>query len=150
MYTVKVEDHFSAAHIIEGHPKCGRLHGHNYVVEWTIKGRELEPSGMFVDFGVMKQVLKEAVDYLDHRFLFPVGDIDPESKTYKYQQVCEDDFVDLPVKSSTAENLAKLFALQLVMQLHKVVKKHPHEFMSASLVTIKETPNSEATYEMSV
>ncbi|HLE81832.1 MAG TPA: 6-carboxytetrahydropterin synthase, partial [Dehalococcoidia bacterium] len=27
---------FSAAHMLVGHPKCGRMHGHNYRVDVTV------------------------------------------------------------------------------------------------------------------
>ena len=50
MYTLKVEGAFEAAHHINDYPgKCARLHGHNWVVEAVVKGRELDELGMLVD-----------------------------------------------------------------------------------------------------
>lgn len=41
MYTLKVEGAFEAAHMVNGYPgKCARLHGHNWVVEAVVKGRD--------------------------------------------------------------------------------------------------------------
>ena len=43
MYTLKVEGAFEAAHHVNGYPgKCARLHGHNWVVEAVVKGKELD------------------------------------------------------------------------------------------------------------
>ena len=46
MYTLKVEGAFEAAHRVAGYPgKCDRLHGHNWVVEAVVKGKELDELG---------------------------------------------------------------------------------------------------------
>ena len=39
MFSISKQFHFCASHIIEGVPEghpCGRLHGHNYVVELVL------------------------------------------------------------------------------------------------------------------
>ena len=70
MYTLKVEGAFEAAHHINGYPgKCARLHGHNWVVEAVVKGRELDELGMLVDFKDIKQTLKDTLERFDHRYL---------------------------------------------------------------------------------
>ncbi len=62
----RYETEFSMAHIIKGHPKCGREHGHNYRLLVSVKG----DSTIFVDFYVIKEGIEEVVsrDY-DHRFV---------------------------------------------------------------------------------
>ena len=63
MYTLKVEGAFEAAHMVNGYPgKCARLHGHNWVVEAVVKGRELDELGMLVDFKIIKKALKETLE----------------------------------------------------------------------------------------
>jgi len=63
---IKVKSGFSAAHYIEGHPKCGELHGHNYVVLLTVSvkdtGKQIE-----VDFDDLKRVLDETCKGYDHK-----------------------------------------------------------------------------------
>ena len=52
--------------------KCNNPHGHghNYVLEVTVRGRIDARSGMVVDLKDLKQVLnREVIDVLDHRFL---------------------------------------------------------------------------------
>jgi 6-pyruvoyltetrahydropterin/6-carboxytetrahydropterin synthase len=70
MYTVRIEDGFSAAHFLTRyHGKCERLHGHNYKVFVTAAGRELDDGGMLVDFGLLKGALRQVTTELDHTSL---------------------------------------------------------------------------------
>lgn len=70
MYTLKVDGAFEAAHRIAGYPgKCDRLHGHNWRVEATVAGTELDGLGMLVDFKLVKKALKDVLEELDHRYL---------------------------------------------------------------------------------
>jgi 6-pyruvoyltetrahydropterin/6-carboxytetrahydropterin synthase len=61
---------FSACHMIPGHEKCGRLHGHTYTVNLKIDG-EADESGMVLDFGNVKKVLKKILEELDHEVIVP-------------------------------------------------------------------------------
>lgn len=55
---------FAAAHIIAGHPKCGRQHGHNYTVVAKVYGQ----SGAWLDFEDIKRKVDELIDgEYDHR-----------------------------------------------------------------------------------
>ena len=57
---------FAAAHVIAGHPKCGRQHGHNYTLLAKVYGR----SDMWLDFDDIKRKVDEFVDErYDHRDL---------------------------------------------------------------------------------
>ena len=62
---------FSAAHFIPGHPKCGRLHGHNYDVSVKIRSSYVDDAGMIVDFGAVKLKMLEILTPLDHKILIP-------------------------------------------------------------------------------
>ena len=61
---------FSACHFIAGHEKCGRLHGHTYVVSLRING-DIGEKGMVMDFVQIKRGLRSIVDDLDHRVIIP-------------------------------------------------------------------------------
>ena len=70
MYEICKEVHFSAAHIIEGHPgKCSELHGHNWRVRLQVTCETLDSIGMGVEFSHIKEVLREITDRLDHKDL---------------------------------------------------------------------------------
>ncbi|KAM9989551.1 hypothetical protein ACTFIY_005604 [Dictyostelium cf. discoideum] len=50
--------------------KCINSHGHNYVLEVSVKGAVKEDIGMFMNITELKEILKEKVmDKLDHKNL---------------------------------------------------------------------------------
>ncbi|MCX7965177.1 MAG: 6-carboxytetrahydropterin synthase QueD [Syntrophorhabdaceae bacterium] len=70
MFNLYITDTFSAAHRIEEyHGKCEELHGHNFKVEVLVQGDKLGPGGMLVDFKVLKTLLKNILNSLDHKYL---------------------------------------------------------------------------------
>jgi 6-pyruvoyltetrahydropterin/6-carboxytetrahydropterin synthase len=55
---------FAAAHIIAGHPKCGRMHGHNYQLLVKVYGHSSE----WLDFEDIKRKVDQVIDEkYDHR-----------------------------------------------------------------------------------
>ncbi len=67
MYYLRVFDYFSSAHYLTGYEgKCESLHGHNWKVEVEVKGRELNNIGILIDFKILKQLLHEIMEKLDH------------------------------------------------------------------------------------
>jgi 6-pyruvoyltetrahydropterin/6-carboxytetrahydropterin synthase len=74
-YTVSVAKEyltFSAAHFITiaGH-QCERLHGHNYRVGVTAAGAVDLDTGVVVEFGEVKEIVRPLITSLDHRVLLP-------------------------------------------------------------------------------
>lgn len=61
---------FSAAHLLPGHFKCSRMHGHNYVLDVEIETSELV-NGMILDFVEIKKVVREFLEQFDHKLLLP-------------------------------------------------------------------------------
>lgn len=122
MYTLKVEGAFEAAHQLPDYPgKCARLHGHNWVVEAVVKGRELDKLGMLVDFKTVKKALNNVLDCYDHRFL---NELVPFNTGV----------------NPTAENLARIIFTEL----------EDNEVFTAEVqlaaVTVFESPKSSVTY----
>lgn len=71
---------WSAAHVIPNHPKCGRLHGHDYTLdikvlipESVINMKMLSVKGYILDYGDIKKVAKKYIEDMDHRFIIPMG-----------------------------------------------------------------------------
>ena len=108
---------FSSAHFVVGHPKCERLHGHDYYVDIVVEG-QLDEKGMLIDFGIVKQVIKPILDMLDHKIIIPKSstklDIHNDNDdwvvivldmvTYpKKLFLTKDEVCLLPIKNSTAE-----------------------------------------------
>ena len=122
MYTLKVEGAFEAAHHINDYPgKCARLHGHNWVVEAVVKGRELDELGMLVDFKDIKQTLKDTLERFDHHYLNELA----------------------PFKDGvnpTAENLARIIFEELAG--NEIFKRDS----VLAAITVFESPKSSVTY----
>ncbi|MFT6580403.1 MAG: 6-pyruvoyltetrahydropterin/6-carboxytetrahydropterin synthase [Alphaproteobacteria bacterium] len=63
---------FDAAHTLalEGNrPEYFRTHGHSFTAEVTLQGTRVAEKGWVIDFGLLKSVLNEVRDGLDHRML---------------------------------------------------------------------------------
>ena len=63
---------FEAAHklpyVPNGH-KCGRLHGHSFLVRLYLSGDVDPKTGWLIDFGDVKNIFKPIYDQLDHYYL---------------------------------------------------------------------------------
>jgi len=60
------ETEFHAAHVIVGHERCGRVHGHTYKLRVHVNF----PQDVWLDFSDLKKVVDETLEYeYDHRFL---------------------------------------------------------------------------------
>ena len=123
---------FSSAHFITfaGH-RCEALHGHNYRARATVEGALDQETWFVFDFVVLKHLMKELCDEIDHKVLLPL-------ENPKIQLTEEDDRVDvavegkpryrfpridcalLPVPNTTVEMLAELLAGRLRAKLEQM------------------------------
>ena len=70
MYEVKIVNQFAAAHRLENFKgKCESLHGHNWKVEVFLVGKNLDGTGLLMDFGVVKARTKQVLEEIDHKYL---------------------------------------------------------------------------------
>ena len=70
MYEVTIRKSFSAAHILKDiGGKCEDLHGHNFIVEATVKGEALNEEDILIDFRDLKRWTNEILEALDHKYL---------------------------------------------------------------------------------
>jgi 6-pyruvoyltetrahydropterin/6-carboxytetrahydropterin synthase len=117
---------FSAAHIIHEYEKCGRLHGHTYAVHAKIIGKPDE-KGIILDFSKLKETLRKIVNELDHKILIPKksknAKIEKEKDKIKIDALGKlyilplSDCVFLPIKSTSAENLAGYILERFIKQI---------------------------------
>jgi 6-pyruvoyltetrahydropterin/6-carboxytetrahydropterin synthase len=84
MFEVSVEATFSAAHALRGYPgDCARLHGHNWIVRVCLRCRDLDETGIGIDFRVVKRHVSAVLRGLDHRNmneLPPFKDTNPSAE----------------------------------------------------------------------
>ena len=123
MFEVMIERNFSSAHQLRGYRgKCENLHGHNYRVEIYARGRELDKTGLLVDFVELKAAADEVVNYLDHRNINELSPFDEEL-------------------NPSAENLARFI-------LERVASRVGDDRVQVFKVRCFETPTSVATYRV--
>ena len=124
MFEISVEESFAAAHALRGyHGKCEKLHGHNYKVEVTLAGEQLDPTGLLVDFAELKRALRIVVERLDHRLLNEVPPFDEINPT--------------------AENMARYFCQEIESTLSPTARGNG---VRVSQVKIWETDTTAAAY----
>ena len=125
---------FSSAHVIPEYEKCGRLHGHTYAIHARLFGTRDE-KGIILDFTIIKHILKDLADQLDHHILIPgdspsisIKDINNQltlnslGKTYVFPK---QDCIILPLSSTSAENLASYILETIIQKMKKMNENIP-------------------------
>lgn len=70
MFDIFIDTHFAGAHHLRDYPgECEKPHGHNWKVKVTVRASSVDQYGMGIDFKVLKKVVKQAIDKLDHKDL---------------------------------------------------------------------------------
>ena len=77
--------------------KCENVHGHNYRVQVTLEGPQLDAIGLLIDFTELKRVIRNVIRRLDHQF---INDLEPFTTV-----------------NPSAENRAKYFFDEVTRQL---------------------------------
>lgn len=82
MYEATVEVSFAAAHNLRDYAgKCARLHGHNFRVQVTAESETLDDVGMVIDFTILKGLVRELLEELDHGYLNEIPPFDKINPT---------------------------------------------------------------------
>ena len=147
---------FASAHFITfaGH-RCEGLHGHNYRAAVTVEGA-LDPDAWFVfDFVVLKKLMKQLCDEVDHVVLLPL-------QSERVTVTAEEDVVHvavdgkpryvfprkdcalLPIPNTTVEMLAKLLSERLKREIDNL---GPHR-VTAIEMEVEENFGQSATYRV--
>jgi 6-pyruvoyltetrahydropterin/6-carboxytetrahydropterin synthase len=83
-WTLRVRDKFQAAHFLrEYRGKCEKIHGHTFQVEVAIDVRELDATGLGIDFTLIKAKLAAALP--DHSLLNEVYNFNPTAENIARQ-----------------------------------------------------------------
>ena len=102
MFEVTIIKSFSAAHMLTAiGGKCEELHGHNFKVEVTIAAKDLNSSGIIIDFRYVKKWLQEILNNFDHKHLNEIPfftEINPSS-----ENIAEYIYREMKLKAAQAE-----------------------------------------------
>lgn len=120
-WQLTVRENFSSAHALRHYQgKCENLHGHNYLAEMTVEGSVLtNDTELLVDFSILKKILREELEKVDHCNLNEVPPFD--------------------TINPSAENLARFLWQCLKVRL----EEYPVKLYS---VSVSEKPAQTATY----
>ncbi|MDQ7773767.1 MAG: 6-carboxytetrahydropterin synthase [Elusimicrobiales bacterium] len=132
MYKIKKTFHLAYGHrLLHYKGKCENLHGHNALIEVTLKSEELNSERMVMDFTELGAKMKTWLDEnLDHRVIL-AGDDPLAAVLEKEGQRCF-----LTGENPTAEVLARLI-FEAARELG----------LPAAKVAFWETPTSMASYK---
>ena len=120
MYEIKIKTGFAAAHSLREYDgECEDLHGHNFSVEVCVKAKELDNTGLAIDFRVLKEKTHVIMDQLDHKYL--------------------NDLPYFALKNPSSENIAAYIFENLRDSLRG-------EHVSLDRITVWESANSCASY----
>lgn len=142
---------FAAAHMATLGDELEPLHGHNYEVRCRVEG-ELTSDQWVIDFGVIKRVVREACEQLDHRFLLQrdstLLDIEEREGTWtvrfgerRYVFPASDVAV-LPIANTTAELIAEWIWGRVAAAL----ASGGHQNIEMVAVDVEEMPGQSAGY----
>lgn len=142
---------FAAAHMATLGSDLEPLHGHNYVVTSRVEG-DLTKDQWVIDFSKLKQLTREACEYLDHHFLLQAKSsllrIEHSSNKWtvsfgdREYQFPEEDVVALPIENSTAELLAEWIADRVINGL----QASDHKNIRRISVDVEEAPGQSGGY----
>lgn len=138
---------FSAAHFLMHHPKCERIHGHNYRVTIEIESSELNSQQMVVDFMDVRKIARDICQKIDHHILIPTKaegikiketekEIEVEANKRRYV-FPKGDALLLPIEATTVEKISEYIYRQLRQASLKDLKMK---------VSVEEAEGSIATF----
>ncbi len=140
MYILKTSASFDSAHFLSGYNgKCANIHGHHWVIEVKAAGESLNQNGtkrgMLIDFGDMKQEVRNLADSFDHTLIYENHSLKETTlnalKDENFKLIC------VPFRP-TAENFAKYF-----------FDCFKEKSLPVFSVAVYETPENCAVYEES-
>src|SRR3954467_4277575 len=94
---------FEAAHSLPNVPaghKCGRLHGHSFRVEVSVRGPVDPSTGWLMDFGDLKEKFRPLEEQLDHRYLNEVPGLENSTSENIARWIWQRLILDVPVLAS--------------------------------------------------
>lgn len=142
MYHITHDHEISVAHRLVGHAGgCGRLHGHNYLIQTDISTDKLDDMGMVLDFAIVKDTCDCWLDQQwDHRLLIYSNDPLVVRDPAVMRALAENGMVIVPF-NPTAENMA----FYLTQKFSRLLATATMRDLTVA-VTVQETSKGRATF----
>jgi 6-pyruvoyltetrahydropterin/6-carboxytetrahydropterin synthase len=127
MFEVTIEHTFAAGHSLREYKgKCENVHGHNYRIQVTVEGEQLNRIGLLVDFVDLKRAVRRVSEQLDHQF---INDVEPFTTV-----------------NPSAENIARYFYDEVSKALNLQANTFNENPIRIGQVKVWETDTSIAVY----
>lgn len=129
MYILRTKSEFDSAHFLKDYVgRCANIHGHRWVITIEVGSEDVliegPDRGMVVDFGKLKDDLKEETSKLDHTLILEKGSLKDSTK----EAMIEEGFSMVEVDfRPTAENFAKYFYDKMSLKGYKVIRARVYE-----------------------
>lgn len=149
---------FASAHFITfaGH-RCEGLHGHNYRARVTVEGALDDTSWFVFDFVVLKHLMRDLCDEIDHKVLLPLQNPKIQvTEEHEFVKVAYEgkpryvfprsDCALLPVPNTTVEMLAEL----LTSRLRAALEQHGARGLTAIEMEVEENFGQSAVYRVTL
>lgn len=134
MYKINVSASFPGAHRLNNYPgACKNLHGHNWKIRVQLAVKELDELGMAIDFGVVKEHLRNLMNKFDHQYL-------NDLEWFKTEE--SDSNQTIGKKNPTSENIARVI-------FEEMQKSLGNNNVSINEVEVWESDNSSVIYDLS-
>lgn len=126
---------FDASHYTKGiSEKCLNIHGHTFRVNVEIEGNIDPSTGMIIDFGIIKKVVKEILDDFDHKLIVPQKDLGKIRLEGPFRK----DIKVIKYPEATTEYIALAIGEELFKKLRMPVKVKVYEgFKNYALAEFK-------------
>lgn len=133
VFGCSISIHFDAAHRVIGHKgKCVDLHGHRYVLEVSVRSRQLDQLGMVIDFADLKKIIDDWINQnFDHTAILSTND---QELGEAISKVTKQKIYYLPY-NPTAENIAYHFKYDILRNILNLSD------IKIGKVRLYETPN---------
>ncbi|MBE9536909.1 MAG: 6-carboxytetrahydropterin synthase QueD [Proteobacteria bacterium] len=119
MFEVMIKTEFASAHNLRDYKgACEAMHGHNWKIDILVEAKELDATGLAVDFNVLKEKSGTIIGDLDHIYL-------NEHTAFKAQ-------------NPSSENIAKY--------IFDSLKKDLPDSVKLKKITVWETDDAAASY----
>ena len=139
MYRISKEFTFAMGHRLSCHKGlCKNFHGHNYTIIVGIKTEFLNEAGMVIDFSLLKGIVNEFLEPMDHALMV-------NSKDEDFIIKMQDHFSEMKVIITPYEPTAENMSREIFTNISKSIKTFGVE---VDYVTVYETDTSQATYSL--
>jgi len=118
------------------------IHGHSGIIEIFLKSEELNQDGMVIDFGEVKQLIKEYIDSWDHALVISQDMSEEYIEALQFNKKLK-----IVNYNPTAENMAKDIFDNVRRLLEPISIRNDHWF-KLEKVRIHETDTGYAEYEL--